>query len=181
MNAMQRLKADQISAKENGFKNEFIIDVRSPDEFAQEHIPGSVNIPLPLLSASVDQLKSLPELILSCRSGNRANQAYQQLQAMGFHNVRLLEDGLQGWKAARRETVSFKKGYSIMQQVQIIVGIMVLTGTLYKPLWFLALMAGAGMLMAGLTNTCLMAVLLAKLPWNRIGRDSKSPTNCSLP
>ncbi len=177
MNTTQPLKAEQISAQKTGF----IVDVRTPDEFAREHIPGSVNIPLPLLSASVEQLKTLPEIILSCRSGNRASQAYQQLQAMGFQNLCLLEGGLQGWKAARREIVSLKKGYSVMQQVQIIVGIMVLTGTLYKPLWFLALIAGVGMLIAGLTNTCMMAVLLGRLPWNRLGMGSKSPTNCSLP
>ncbi len=176
MNVIQHLKADQIPAEKTGL----IVDVRSPDEFAQEHIPGSVNIPLQALSASAEQLKALPEIIVSCRSGNRASQACQQLQALGFQNLQLLDGGLQGWKAAQRETRVFKKGYSIMQQVQIIVGVMVLTGVLFKPLWFLALIAGAGMLVAGLTNTCMMAVILGKMPWNRLPNQQKPPTNCSL-
>jgi rhodanese-related sulfurtransferase len=176
MNEIQRYTAEQIPAEKIGL----IVDVRTPDEFAQEHIPGSVNIPLPTLSASAERLAGQPEIILSCRSGNRASQAYQQLQTLGLQNVRLLEGGLQGWKAARRETLSLRKGYSIMQQVQIIVGILVLTGTLYQPLWFLALIAGTGMLIAGLTNTCMMAQILGKMPWNQLGSNQPAPTHCSL-
>jgi hypothetical protein len=54
-----------------------------------------------------------------------------------------------------------------MQQVQMIVGVMVLTGILYPPLWFLGLIAGTGMLVAGLTNTCMMARILGNMPWNK--------------
>lgn len=62
-----------------------------------------------------------------------------------------------------------------MQQVQITVGLMVLIGSFYKPLWFIAPIAGLGLLIAGLTNTCMLALLLAKMPWNQ-GKN----TTCSI-
>ncbi len=145
----------------------FIVDVRSYDEFMQEHIPSSQNIPLETLVANAENLKAKEKLIISCRSGNRAAQACDQLQHLGLQNLQLLEGGLGGWKKANLPTVSLKKGFTIMQQVQIIVGVLVLTGVFYGPLWFLAPLAGVGMLIAGLTNTCMMAVLLSKMPWNK--------------
>lgn len=145
----------------------FIVDVRAQDEYMQEHIPGSQNIPLDELSNAVARLKSQNKVIVSCRSGNRAGQACSQLEQLGLPNLQLLDGGLMGWKAAKRQTVSLKKGFSIMQQVQIIVGVMVLVGTFYNLLWFLAPIAGVGMLIAGLSNTCMMAVFLGKMPWNK--------------
>jgi rhodanese-related sulfurtransferase len=149
----------------------FIVDVRTPDEYLQEHIPGSQNIPLDELPNAVARLKAQDKVIVSCRSGNRASQACLKLEQLGFPNLQLLEGGLIGWKNARRETVSLKKGFSIMQQVQIIVGVMVLVGTFFQPFWLLAPIAGAGMLIAGLSNTCMMAVLLGKMPWNKTPSD----------
>ncbi|WP_373533244.1 rhodanese-like domain-containing protein [Vampirovibrio sp.] len=160
-----------------------IIDVRAVDEFRQEHIPGSQNIPLNQLANALERLKSQPKVIVSCRSGNRASQACQQLEQWGLPNVQLLAGGLMGWKKAQRETQRMNTGFSIMQQVQIIVGVMVLSGLLYKPVAFLALIAGLGMLVAGFTNTCLMASLLGKLPWNRPAAQPNPEGNpsCNLP
>jgi rhodanese-related sulfurtransferase len=155
-----------------------IVDVRSRDEYLQEHIPGSQNIPLEELLSNTERLKQQEKLIISCRSGNRAAQACEHLQNMGLQNLQLLEGGLGGWKKANLPTVSLKKGFTIMQQVQIIVGVLVLTGVFYEPLWFLAPIAGVGMLFAGLTNTCMMAVLLSKMPWNKTP-DSQSQCRLS--
>ena len=109
----------------------------------------------------------MESIIVSCRSGMRANQACLQLEQLHLNNLQLLEGGLNGWKSSGRETVSLKKGFSIMQQVQMIVGIMVLTGILYPAFWFLGLISGTGMLVAGLTNTCMMARILGHMPWNK--------------
>ncbi|MGE0200172.1 MAG: rhodanese-like domain-containing protein [Candidatus Melainabacteria bacterium] len=157
-----------------------IVDVRTRDEFLQEHIPGSVNIPLDEITGQLAQLRAMPKAIISCRSGNRAGQACQQLEQLGLTNLQLLDGGILAWKGAGRPTLSLRKGYSIMQQVQIIVGLMVLTGLFVPGFWPLALLAGMGMLVAGLTNTCMMAVLLAKMPWNQSAAASAGAT-CSLP
>ncbi len=156
-----------------------ILDVRSRDEFAREHIPGSLNIPLDeLLSRKDELLENHGRIVVSCRSGNRAKSAYQTLEQQGFDNLALLEGGLQNWKRANQPTNSFKSGISIMRQVQIIVGVMVLSGVFIPALWFLALIAGAGMLIAGLTDTCMMAVMLQKMPWNNTKTDTGK--TCSL-
>lgn len=154
-----------------------IVDVRTADEYLQEHIPGSLNIPLDRIAQEAAKLNGQPEIILSCRSGKRAQEAQNVLYALGCRNLKVLEGGLLGWKAAKLPTRALKKGFSMMQQVQLIVGSMVLVGTLYKPFWILALIAGLGLLTAGLTNTCLLATILSKMPWNR----SSDSTSCSLP
>ncbi len=154
-----------------------IIDVREADEFLQEHIPGSRNIPLGRLQLEAGTLSGQP-VILTCRSGNRARQAMAILQAEGIAEVSLLEGGLLGWKKAGKPTRSLKTGYSIMQQVQMVAGAMILAGSFIKPVWFLAPLAGFGLFTAGLTNTCLMASVLSRMPWNR--QPGVQPGHCSL-
>lgn len=166
------IKAQDIQANEMSH----IIDVRSRDEYLQEHIPQSLNIPLDELPNYLNTLRQMESIIVSCRSGMRANQACLQLEQLHLNNLQLLVGGLNGWKSSGRETVSLKKGFSIMQQVQMIVGVMVLTGILYPPLWFLGLIAGTGMLVAGLTNTCMMARILGKMPWNK----NPQTTTCAM-
>lgn len=161
----------------NTEKANLLIDVRSPDEYLIEHIPGSQNIPLEKLPSELEKFKNQNEIIMVCRSGNRAQKAKEILESFGCINVKVLEGGLNEWKNSNLPVISMKKGFSIMQQVQIIAGSMVLIGTLIKPLWFLALIAGTGLLIAGLTNTCLMATLLSKLPWNKTSSNS---TSCKL-
>ncbi|HEY9685520.1 MAG TPA: rhodanese-like domain-containing protein [Coleofasciculaceae cyanobacterium] len=175
---MSILDPNTISAEE--FSK--IIDVREPDEFLQEHIPGSRNIPLGQITQAAAQLRG-QSVILSCRSGRRAEQAKSILEAQGCRNLLLLAGGLSGWKGAKKPTTSLKKGYSIMQQVQMVAGTMILLGSFVKTLWFLAPLAGLGLLTAGLTNTCMMATLLSRMPWNRIPKegDGCSTGNCSLP
>lgn len=168
---MHLVKPTDIAEKDR----EWIIDVRTPDEFEREHIPGSVNIPLPALVAAIPELKKQPRLILSCRSGNRAREAYEQLESKGCENLSCLEGGLAGWKQANLSTRSLKGGISVMRQVQIIVGSMVLVGYFRPDLSILVLIAGLGMLVAGLTDTCMMATVLGKMPWNRVS-DSRACT-----
>ncbi|MFM7469829.1 MAG: rhodanese-like domain-containing protein [Vampirovibrionales bacterium] len=153
-----------------------IIDVRSLQEFLPEHIPESRNIPLETLSAQGSLLREYPHIILSCASGKRALQAYEQLQAMGFTQVSILEGSLAGWKQARLKTISLRRGFSVMQQVQLLVGMMILIGVYYPPLKLLVPIAGVGLLMAGLTNTCMMANVLARMPWNQ----SSAQQTCRL-
>jgi rhodanese-related sulfurtransferase len=145
-----------------------IVDVRSRDEFLREHIPDSNNMPLDRLGDHLDELRHMPDIILSCQSGKRAAQAAEQLQQLGIDDdkLKLLDGSLNGWKSANQPTRSLKGGISIMRQVQLIVGVMILIGLFVPSLWWVALIAGIGMLVAGTTGTCLMATVLAKLPWN---------------
>ena len=71
-----------------------VIDVRSPGEFAQAHVPGSINVPLDQLTRRIDELKRLnAPLLLCCASGMRSGQAQMILSA---HNLDVQNVG--SWK-----------------------------------------------------------------------------------
>lgn len=65
-----------------------LLDVRTPDEYRQGHIPGSKNVPLQQLDkiSSVAKNKEIP-LFVYCYSGSRSRQATGMLQQMGYTNV----------------------------------------------------------------------------------------------
>lgn len=150
-----------------------LIDVREPVEFAGEHIPGATLLPL----SQFDPRKIPPtgdtQLVLYCQSGRRSATATQKLLQAGFESVIQLQGGLPTWKRAGYPTTINKNApISLMRQVQIVAGSLVLTGTLLGAFispWFLLLsgFVGSGLMFAGITDTCMLAMLLAKLPYNQ--------------
>lgn len=67
-----------------------IIDVREPEEYSQSHVEGATNIPTAKLLNGRHELETVPrdtEIIVYCRTGNRANAAQQILQQQGFTDV----------------------------------------------------------------------------------------------
>jgi rhodanese-related sulfurtransferase len=150
-----------------------LIDVREPSEFAGEHISGATLMPLSKFDPNQVPRQRSPQVILYCQSSNRSGQAAKKLVAAGFENVIHLEGGLNAWKQAGYATkVNKNAPISIMRQVQIVAGSLVLTGTLLgafvSPKYlFLSGFVGSGLIFAGTTNTCMMARLLAKLPYNQ--------------
>lgn len=149
-----------------------LLDVRERAEYVGEHIPGAILFPLSTFDPQRVPVTN-KKLVLQCQSGNRSSQAAQKLFAAGIEPVTHLEGGLNAWKQAGYPTnVNKKAPISIWRQVQIIAGSLILIGTLagvsISP-WFLLLsgFVGAGLLFAGISNTCGMAILLAKMPWNQ--------------
>ncbi len=65
----------------------FLVDVRSPSEFSQNHVRGSVNIPLDRIPSQLTKFKNKKHIIVFCRSGNRSSQAKSYLEQNGFANV----------------------------------------------------------------------------------------------
>ncbi|MFM6158991.1 MAG: rhodanese-like domain-containing protein, partial [Sphaerospermopsis kisseleviana] len=110
-----------------------------------------------------------------CQSGNRSNKAAQKLIQAGFTDFSQLQGGMTAWKQSGYPTkVNKNAPISLMRQVQIVAGTLVFTGTIlgaFVSPWFLILsgFVGAGLVFAGVTNTCAMGVLLAKLPYNQRG------------
>lgn len=148
-----------------------LIDVREPAEYKGEHIENAISLPLSQFDSRKIPLDK--KFVLYCQSSNRSSQAAQKLFTAGFDSVIHLEGGLNLWKQAGLPTKIVKNApISIMRQVQIVTGSLVLTGTILGVLvspWFLILSGfiGAGLLFAGISNTCMLAMLLAKLPYNQ--------------
>jgi rhodanese-related sulfurtransferase len=157
-----------------------LIDVREPDEHARERIAGARSVPLSKFDCSAVPMDGGSAIVLHCKSGRRSAEALQRLAAEGRSGVLQLRGGIDAWKAAGLpvQTAGAVR-LPIMRQVQIVVGAVVLAGSilgwLVSPL-FLALTGffGAGLLFAGLTGTCGMAAALGLMPWNRLGGSSGS-------
>lgn len=65
----------------------FLVDVRSPGEFAEGNVKGSVNIPLDQVQSQLAKFKEKENIVVFCRSGNRSGQAKSILEQNGFSNV----------------------------------------------------------------------------------------------
>jgi rhodanese-related sulfurtransferase len=153
-----------------------LIDVRTPAEYRELHAAIARNVPLNRLnpSALVHAHEGSPRrpLYVICRSGSRAEQACRKLLAAGLASAVSVAGGTLAWDQAGLPVVRGRKTLSLERQVHIAAGSLVLLGAalaLFVDPWFFALSAfvGAGLLFAGITNTCGMGLLLARMPWNQ--------------
>lgn len=154
-----------------------LIDVRTPVEYARIHVEGARLVPLDTLDpqalAAERPAKNGDPLYVICRSGSRAAKACERLRAAGVHNIVSVEGGTLAWEQAGLPVVRGRKLISLERQVRIAAGLLVVLGValgwLVHP-GFLVLSAfvGAGLAFAGLTDTCGMGLLLARMPWNRV-------------
>lgn len=147
-----------------------LIDVRTPVEFREAHVAGARNVPLDRLDPAA--LPADGPLVVICKSGGRGKLACERLRAAGRADVVNVEGGTQAWVDAGLPVVRGKKAVSLERQVRIAAGTLVLLGAALG--WFvdpafvgLSAFVGAGLVFAGVTDTCGMGLLLARMPWNR--------------
>jgi rhodanese-related sulfurtransferase len=150
-----------------------LIDVREYPEFAAGAIAKSRLVPLSTLKRAAENWDRGGEYIFVCTVGQRSMTAAQQMAAAGFANVANLAGGIDAWRGAglpleRLET----KVWSLERQVRAIAGsLVVITAVLGLTVsrWFFAgtIFVGAGLAFAGISNICMMATLLGKMPWNK--------------
>jgi rhodanese-related sulfurtransferase len=154
-----------------------LLDVRTPVEFRELHAAGARNIPLDQLDpAIVMQARNgagNKPLYVICRSGSRGRQACEKFVQAGYPNVVNVEGGTLAWAECGLPVVRGKKTISLERQVRIAAGLLMLLGSLLgwlvHPI-FIALSAfvGGGLVYAGVTDTCGMGLLMARMPWNRV-------------
>ena len=164
-----------------------LIDVRTPVEFQEVHVDFARSLPLDRLRADALEQgqNAAPDepLYVICRSGSRGRQACERLEAAGL-NVVNVEGGTLAWEAAGLPVVRARsKVISLERQVRIGAGSLVVAGVLlgaiiHPAFYALSAFVGVGLVVAGVTDWCGMAMLLAKLPWNRV-RDAKGGVGCS--
>ena len=166
-----------------GGKKLDLIDVRTPMEYQEVHVAEANNVPLDMLDpAAVMQARNGSKdepIYLICRSGSRGRQACEKFLAAGFTNVINVEGGTLACVEVGLPVVRGKKMISLERQVRIAAGLLVLIGAVLG--WFvhpafigLSAFVGAGLVFAGVTDTCGMGLMLARMPWNQV-KETASP------
>lgn len=162
-----------------------LIDVRTPAEFAGEHVAGAVSIPLDKLDPaelSSRRINSGGPIYVMCETGARSAMACRRLAAAGIDSVTNVEGGIVAWRRAGLSTnVGRKKVMPMERQVRLGAGLILLIGlvlawTIHP--YFLAIPAfvAVGLIVSGVTGFCGMAIVLGKMPWNTRGENA--PAGC---
>ena len=146
-----------------------VVDVRLPAEYRALHLEPSRCVPLGELARRRRELPRDRELVLVCRTGARARLAAAELSEF---RTRVLDGGLVAWQEAGHPLVEGKAHVSLERQVRIAAGALACAGGVLAAAvspWFglLPAFVGAGLVYAGVTDRCGMAMLLARLPYNR--------------
>ena len=165
-----------------------LIDVRTPAEYGEVHVEGARNVPLDRLDPKdvATAHGGHGPLYFICRSGGRSAKACEKLLAAGVADVVSVEGGTSACETAGLPVIRGQKAMSLERQVRIAAGALVAAGAALGAFgpdetWRsvglgLAGFVGAGLVFAGITDTCGMAMLIARMPWNQACR---SATTCS--
>ena len=150
-----------------------LLDVRTTMEYGQVHIEDSINIPMDMLSSKIGELgRSGQSYITLCLSGVRSAMAAEMLLQLGIDAAKVMEGGIARWQKEKLPVIRGQGGISLERQVRIIAGSLVLAGIIMAWLihWvfiFVSVFVGSGLVFAGVTDNCLMGMLLMKLPYNK--------------
>lgn len=150
-----------------------IVDVREFAEYDQERITGARLMPLSAFEKHVAEIDRTKPVFLLCRSGGRARTAAEKLIGKGFTDVRVIEGGMNAWTSANLPVIKgASKVWSLERQVRFAAGSLVILGVvlslaIHPYLIALSAFVGAGLVFSAATDTCGMAMILAKMPWNQ--------------
>ena len=163
-----------------------LIDVRTPVEFRELHLAAARNVPLdqlrPAEVAGARRQAADAPLYVVCKSGSRARTACERLHRAGVANVVHVEGGTEACNRAGLPMVRGRQAISLERQVRIAAGVLVLTGVslgwlVHPALVLVSGFVGAGLVFAGVTDTCGMGLLLARAPWNRCSPPETGPAS----
>ncbi|UCC95971.1 MAG: MBL fold metallo-hydrolase [Candidatus Omnitrophota bacterium] len=163
-------EAREFAAKDPKVK---FLDVRSALEYKEIHIKDSINIPIDMLSSKIEELsKSNQTYVVLCRTGNRSPMAADMLLQSGIRSVKVMHGGMTRWQQERLPVIKGESFMSLERQVRIAAGSLVLVGIILAQfvnnafVW-VSIWVSCGLIFAGITNSCLMGMLLMKLPYNK--------------
>ncbi len=163
----------EILDLEKNNKDVAFINVCTPTEYKEKHIPGVKNIPLDELELRINELKNKTKIYVHCISGRRSSRAIEKLSELNIDaDLVNVEGGILAWEGINLPTKSIGKRLPIIRQVMISAGFLVFLGialsfTVHPYFLFLSAFIGGGLIFAGITGWCGMAVLLSKMPWNK--------------
>ncbi len=176
MNTPTTITSQQLTELRKSGTHVDLLDVRTPVEYREVHVEFARNVPLDQLDPEAimqarNGSRDVP-LYIICKSGKRGENACKMFRQAGFENVVNVEGGTMACEQTDLPLVRGKKTISLERQVRIAAGSLVLVGAVLGWLvhpGFIGLSAfvGAGLIFAGVTDTCGMGMMLAKMPWNR--------------
>jgi len=152
-----------------------VIDVRTPGEFEAVHLAHAVNIPLSDISARANDVRAYQlagkSVVLSCRTAARSHQAQERLASVGVTDVSILDGGIVAWESDGNPVVRDVIRWDLERQVRLaagsIVALSIIASVFVPGARFVAGFVGAGLVFAAVSNTCAMAHVLSRLPYNR--------------
>ncbi|MFZ4541468.1 MAG: rhodanese-like domain-containing protein [Rickettsiales bacterium] len=151
-----------------------LVDVREPAEYEAAHIAGALLMPLARVSKNTLPGAAGKKLVVHCKAGRRGGTACEKLLAEDPNlQIYNLEGGVDAWAQAGYAVQSSGKFFlPLDRQMQLTIGVGVLTGvilgyTLDSRFLLLSAVFGAGLMNAGITGWCGLAILMAKMPWNK--------------
>lgn len=186
--SVQTITPQAVRAQIDAGKPYELIDVRTPAEYANGHAPEAKSVPLDQFDPAAWQGAERPKpLYILCQGGGRAKTAAERCLKAGLPSDQLfvVEGGTNGWIAAGlavTKEAGAPKVISLERQVRIVVGVLSLAASILvlsgKPLFaIVTAFLGAGLLFAGVTDTCGLAIVLSRMPWNRASGPASS---CSV-
>ena len=158
-----------------------LLDVREYPEFAAGHLKGARLIPLGEIERRAGELPKDQPIVAMCRTGRRSAEAAATLARLGFTNVNQLAGGVMSWEQAGLPLEKEARApWALERQVRLVAGLLTLLGLGLSLVWPMAIALAwfvpLGLVFAALTDSCMMGMLLAKLPWNR-----RANADCLLP
>lgn len=178
-----RITVEELARAMAGPTPPLVVDVRLPAEYRAVHLEPSASLPLDEIARRRGELSREREIVLVCRTGARARLAAGELAG---YRTRVLEGGIVAWQEAGHGVVEGQAHVSLERQVRIAAGALACAGgalaVVVSP-WFglLPAFVGAGLVYAGVTDQCGMAMLLAKLPYNRATGEGSGGGTCAAP
>ena len=184
---MNTISPQELNARHTRGETIRLLDVRTPAEFRAVHVPFAENRPLESfeLAGVARACNGEPNALVYviCQKGGRGTSACAKLAAAGLERAVNVEGGTAAWEQAGLPVVRGKKTISLERQVRIAAGTLVVIGSLlgyFVHPYFIGLAAfvGAGLTFAGITDTCGMGMLLARMPWNQVAAMTNSTATC---
>lgn len=149
-----------------------VVDVRTTGEFASGHIARSINVPMDEIEARLEDIPTGGKVVLVCQTGQRSKMTFE-LWKSRLDRLVCLEGGIDSWiKSGQPVVKSTRTSMALDRQAMIGASVLVLAsvalGTFVSPGWFyLALVPGVGLMLAGAARICLMGMILSTMPWNK--------------
>lgn len=156
-----------------------VIDVRAPVEYREAHIPGTRNVPLHRLAADDPRLappvRPGMKLLVVCGNGYRSRVAKERFRQAGLTDVAVVVGGINHWAEAGLPLARGRRGVSVERQARFLLGFLVAAGAVLAVLAHayaavLPLLIGCGLMFSAVADTCAVALLLARMPWNQVPR-----------